>query len=478
MQATETLSEGLKREYKIVVPASELDQKVTARLKDAAKTMSLPGFRPGKVPVSLLKQRFGKSVMGEVLEETVNESSQKTMTDNELRPVMQPQIEIVSFDEGKDLEYTMAVELFPEFEPMDFASLSLERMVADIDEGEVDSALERLSEAYKESQPVKSKARKAKKDDVLVIDFTGRLDGEEFPGGKAEDYNLELGSGTFIPGFEDQLIGSKAGEEKDVNVTFPEDYGAENLAGKEVVFSVVVKEIRETAPAAIDDELAKKAGKETLDELKQAIRDEQGKEYGNYSRAKLKRTLLDALADGHSFEVPAGMLEAEAKAVAKSLQDEANAAEGVEPPAEGEEAPEPEVTDEHREIAERRVRLGLLLAEVGRLNNIEVTPDDVNKALMSEASRYPGQEKMVMDFYRQNPQMMEQIKAPIFEDKVCDYVIELAKVTDKPVSIEELMRDPDEEDAPKAEAKPAKKKAAPKKKAAKKEAATEEAPES
>ncbi|GAB6053679.1 trigger factor [Magnetospira thiophila] len=472
MQVTETLAEGLKREYKIVVPVAELDQKVNIRLKDAAKTISLPGFRPGKVPVSLLKQRFGKSVLGEVLEEAVNESSQQTVRDNDLRPVMQPKIEIVSFDEGKDLEYTMAVELFPEFEPVDFSTLSLERLVVEVDEADVDKSLERLAEAHKSSQPVTSKARKAKSGDILVIDFTGRLDGEEFPGGKAEDYNLELGSGTFIPGFEDQLIGAKADEDREVKVTFPAEYGAENLAGKDVVFEVKVKEIRESAPAAIDDELAKKAGIDSLEDLKQRIRDEQSKEFSTISRMRLKRTLLDKLAESHSFAVPEGMLEAEANAVAKSLADEARAEEDAEVPAEGEPEAEVEVTAEHRDIAERRVRLGLLLAEVGRRNHIEVTADDVTKALMSEASRYPGQEKMVMDFYRQNPQMMEQIKAPIFEDKVCDFVIELATVVDKPVSVEELLRDPDEDETPKAESKP-KKKAAPRKKKADEDGAEE-----
>ncbi len=451
MQVTETLAEGLKREFRVVVPAAELDTKVTDRLKDVARTATLPGFRPGKVPVALLRKRYGKAVMGEVLEEAVNETSRRAIEERDLRPVMRPRIEIVSFDEGGDLEYTIALELFPDITPMDFSTLALERMVVEIDEAEVERALERLADAHKESRPIDDAAHEIADGDLAVLDFVGKLNGEEFPGSRAEDYSLEIGSDTFVAGFEAQLVGAKAGDAREVRVTFPDDYAAENLRGQEVVFEVEVKEIRTSAPAAIDDALAKKAGKETLDDLRQAVRDEYGREYAGLSRLRLKRSLLDALADGHDFEVPPGMLETEARSVAVALGEEDKTPDGEtdEPEDDGDESetPPPEVTDEHRDLAERRVRLGLLLADVGRRNNIEVTAEEVGRALSQEAAKYPGHENVVIEYYRKNEELLENIKAPLFEDKVCDFILELAQVTDRPVGVKELLAEEDDEDS-------------------------------
>lgn len=457
MQVTETKNEGLSREFTIVVPANEFEEQVSSRLNELSKTVQLPGFRKGKVPVSLLRKKYGPNIMGEALDKTVQETSAKVMSDNELRPALQPKIEIVSFDEGKDLQYTLAVDVMPVIELGDFSKISVERVNAETDEAEVDKTLERMADAYKTSTLV-AKARKAKAGDVLNIDFLGKVDGEAFPGGKAEGYDLELGSGSFIPGFEDQLIGQNVGAALDVKVKFPDEYGAENLAGKEAVFEVKINEMKESTPSAIDDELAKKAGMENLDALKAAIRDQHSQGFTQISKQKTKRVLLDALHDAYNFDLPAGLVEAEYESIQKAFEQAKEAGQEVE-----------EMTDEEREtdfrsIAVRRVKLGLLFAEIGRANNIQITQDDLQKAILQEAQNYPGQEQMVFKYYQEHPEAMQQLSGPVFEEKVTDFILELAKVTDKIVSIEELMADDDEP------AKPAKK-AAAKKPAAKKAAA-------
>lgn len=456
MQVTETKNEGLSREFTIVVAANEFEEQVSSRLNELSKTVQLPGFRKGKVPVSLLRKKFGPNIMGEALDKTVQETSAKVMSDNELRPALQPKIEIVSFDEGKDLEYTLAVDVMPVIELGDFSKISVVRVNAETDEAEVVKTLERMADGYKSSTPV-AKARKAKAGDVLNIDFLGKVDGEAFPGGKAEGYDLELGSGSFIPGFEDQLIGQNVGVTLDVKVKFPDEYGAENLAGKDAVFEVKINEMKESTPSAIDDELAKKAGMENLDALKAAIRDQHSQGFTQISKQKTKRALLDALHDAYSFDLPAGLVEAEYESIQKAFEQAKEAGQEVE-----------EMTDEEREadfrsIAVRRVKLGLLFAEVGRTNTIQITQDDLQKAILQEAQNYPGQEQMVFKYYQEHPEAMQQLSGPVFEEKVTDFILELANVTDKIVSIDELLADDDEP------AKPAKK-AAAKKPAAKKAA--------
>ena len=470
MQVTETKSEGLLYEFNITVPADEIETVVTNRLNELKKTAKIPGFRPGKVPVQMLRKQYGPSIMGEVLERTVGETSKKAMDERELRPVVQPKIEIVKFEDGADLEYTMAIEVMPTVEPMDFSKINLERMVVKADEEEITNALDRLANAHKTSEPV-TKARKSKEGDFLVIDFVGKVDGEEFAGGKAEDYSLELGSGSFIPGFEDQLTGAKVGDHVEVNVKFPEEYGAEELAGKDAIFDVDVKELREGSPAVIDDELAKKAGIDDLETLKANIREEHEREFNEMARQRMKRTLLDELEDNHEFEVPASLVENEFEGIWAQFEQHRKQAEeeGVKEDV-NEGKTDDELKEDYQAIAVRRVRLGLLLAEIGRMNNIDLNQEDLSRAMMQEAQRYPGQEQMVMDYFRNNPEAMHQLRAPILEDKVVDFIFELAKVSEKNVSIEELLKEPEEAPKKKKAAKKAPgKKKSPAKKAARKD---------
>jgi len=468
MQVTETSNEGLKREFKVLVPADEIEEQIAGRLKELARTIKLPGFRPGKVPVDLLRKKFGSSVMGEVLEKAVNESSQKTMTERNLRPAMQPEIKVIGFEDGKDLEYTMALEILPEIAPVDFAKIKLERMVVDIDASQVDEALQRLAEAHKSSEPV-TDDRKTKNGDILVIDFVGRLDGEEFPGGKADGYSLELGSGSFIPGFEEQLVGAKTGDQVAVNVSFPDEYGAEELAGKEAAFTVDVKEVRAPVTAAIDDELARKVGMESLDALKKTIEEDRKKEFMTISRLRLKRELLDALAVTVDFEVPESMLNQEFEAIWTQFEEQKKNDPDNMDPADLNRS-EDEIKEEYRGIAERRIRLGLLLSEVGSTNNIQVAQDDLNRAVLDEARRHPGQEKEVLEYFRNDADALKSLSGPVYEDKVVDFIIEMSNITDKTVTIDELMEEPEVKSAAKPEKK-AKPKAAKKKPAAKKAAA-------
>lgn len=466
MQVSETKSEGLSREFTVSLPASEIEDKISLRLKEIAQTAQLPGFRPGKVPVSMLRKRYGPSVMGEILEKAVGDSSQQALAEKDVRPAMQPEIEVTSFDEGKDLEYVIKVECLPEIKPIDFSKISLERLVPTPDDKEVQSALENIAASNKTSAAI-AKKRKSKSGDVLIIDFVGSVDGEEFPGGKAEGYELELGSNSFIPGFEDQLVDVNAEEDVEVNVNFPDEYGAAELAGKAAVFKVVVKEIREATPAEIDDELAKKLGLESLDALKETITEEQGRELKNMSRMRTKRQLLDELTESCDFEIPQKLAEAEFESIWTQYEEQKKSGEADDS---DEELSEDEQRSDFKEIAERRVSLGLLLSEIGRLNNIQVSQDDVTRAIMEQAKQYQGQEQAVMDFYKNNSEAMQQITAPLYEEKVVDFIIELAKVTEKTVTVDELMKvlEADSKEAEEKEnaKKPKKKKAAAKEKAA------------
>lgn len=446
MQVTEVSSEGLKRDFKVVIGAKEIGDKVEARLRELSSKVKIPGFRPGKAPLKLLKQRYGPSVMGEVLERAVTDSSAQALNERGLRPAVQPKIEIVSFDDGKDLEYSMAIELLPEIEPMDFSTIELERLKIAVPEEDVASALDRLASSRKESKPLE-KPRKAQSGDILVMDFAGTVHGEALPGMAAEDHHLELGSNSFIEGFEDQLIGVDAGESREVKVTFPEAYGNEKLAGQPAVFQCTIKEIHEPVAVELDDEMAKSMGAENLEDLRSKVKERLGADYDGLSRMRMKREILDKLADAHDFGVPGSMVDLEFDAIWKQV--EADREKGnVDPDDEGKE--DEEVKEEYRVIAERRVRLGLLLSEVGRLNQIDVAQEEVNQALFQEAQRYPGQEQQVLEFYKSNPEALAQLRAPLFEDKVIDFIIDLAKVSEREVSPEEL-REEEEKDAAAAE---------------------------
>ncbi len=463
MQVTETNSDGLKRDFKVVIEAKEINEKVENRLRELSARVKIPGFRPGKAPIKLLKQRYGPSVLGEVLERAVTDSSAQALNERGLRPAVQPKIEIDSFEDGADLEYSMAIELLPEIQPIDFATLSLERVKIQVPDEEVTSALERLAASRKETKPLET-PRPAQSGDVLVMDFKGTVHGEALPGMAGEDHHLELGSNTFIGGFEEQLIGAEVGENRTVNVTFPEGYGNEKLSGQPAVFECTVKEIRESVPAELNDELAKAMGAESLDDLRDKVKERLAQDYDGLARMRMKREILDQLSEAHEFEVPESMVDLEFDAIWQQVEQDREQGR-VDPDDEGKD--DEAVKAEYREIAERRVRLGLLLSEVGRLNQIEVNQDEVNKALFMEAQRHPGQEQQVVEYYRAHPEAQAQLRAPLFEDKVIDFIVDMAKVSEREVTVDQL-REEEEKEAAAAADKP--KKAAKKKKPAKKAA--------
>ena len=457
MQVTETSNEGLKREYTVVIPKEDIDGRMSERLAEVGTTVNVPGFRPGKVPLAILKKRFGDAVRGEILEKTIQDSIQNTMDEKDLRPAMEPKVDLVTFEDGTDLEYKLTVEVIPDIEPIDFGTIELERLIADVPDDDVQTSMERLAEQQKTY--AEEEGRAAEEGDQLLMNFLGRIDGETFDGGAAEGMELVLGSGQFIPGFEEQLVGTKAGDKKMVNVDFPSDYGAENLAGKAAEFEVDVSEVRAPAKVEIDEEFAKSMGAEDLTALQSMVRDQIGSEYTQISRGRLKRELLDKLSDTADFEVPPGMLEDEFQNIWKQLE-EAKEQDRLDEDDKGKS--DEELEERYRGIAARRIRLGLLLSEIGRVNNLTVSQDDLNRAMAEQAQRFPGQEAQVMQFYQENPQAMQELQAPIFEEKIVDYILELAKVTERTVSIEELLADPDGEGAgePKAKTKKAKKKKA------------------
>ena len=462
MQVTETKNEGLSREYSIVIPAADIEDRVLSKLAEIGQQVTIPGFRKGKVPTKLLRQRYGQSVLGDVIQDAVVESSSQAITDQSLTPATQPKIDVTKFEDAEDLEYTMAVEVMPEITAVDFKTLKLQRLTCDISDEEIEKSMANIASEMVRSEPIK-RARKARKDDIVVINFVGSIDGEEFEGGKAEDFQLTLGSERFIPGFEDQLIGAKSEEHVTVNVSFPEDYAAENLKGKDAVFEVDIKEIRERVETPIDDELAKSLGLESLDQLKDGTRQQLEQNYTMFSRNRLKRVLLDQLDESHDFEIPPGMVETEIESIWEQFE-QARSEERLDD--EEKDKSEEELRKEYRKIASRRVRLGLLLAEVGRTNNIEVSAEEVNQAMLQEVRKFPGQERQVMEYFQQNQQAMAGLRAPIFEDKVIDFILEIAEVTDRSVTPEELMADPEEEAPKEAKKKaPKKKKPAAKKKA-------------
>ena len=420
----------------MVLSAKELDDKVMEKLKEAQPDVELKGFRKGKVPLALLKKNFGQRVMGEAMQETVDGAMSKHFEEKGERPAAEPDVKMTNqeWKEGDDVEIEMTYEALPEIPEVDLKSIKLERLVAKADDKAVEEALGNLAESAQDFKDRK-KGSKAKDGDQVVMDFAGKVDGELFDGGSAEDYPLVLGSNSFIPGFEEQLVGVKADEEKAVTVSFPDDYQAEHLAGKEAVFDCTIKAVKAPAPAEINDELAQKFGAEDLDGLKSQIRERLEEEYAGASRAILKRKLLDELDKKVSFELPPSMVEIESKQIAHQLWHDEN------PDVQGHDHPEIEPTDEHKTLAERRVRLGLLLAELGQKAEVEVTDAEMTQAVMTQARQYPGQEREFFEFVQNNPQMRQQLRAPIFEDKVVDYVVELAKVTEKEITKAKLEKE-------------------------------------
>ncbi len=433
MQVTETLNEGLKREYKLVLSAKELDDKVTEKLKEAQPEVELKGFRKGKVPLPLLKKQFGQRVLGEAMQESVDEAMKAHFDEKGVRPAAEPNVKMANDDwkEGDDVEIDLSYEALPDIPEVDLSQLKLERLVVKPEETAVDEALGSLAENAQDFEDREDGAA-AEDGDQVVIDFVGRIDGEAFEGGSAEDYPLTLGAGSFIPGFEEQLVGVTPGDEKAVTVNFPEDYQAAHLAGKEAIFDCTVKAVKRPVPAEIDDALAQKYGSEDLEALKTQIRERLEQEYAGAARAILKRRVLDQLDEMVSFDLPPSMVETEAKQIAHQIWHDEN------PDVQGHDHPQIEPTDEQIKLAERRVRLGLLLAELGQKAEVEVTDAEMTQAVMSQARQYPGQEREFFEFVQKNPQMRQQLRAPIFEDKVIDYAVELAEVSETEVTKEEL----------------------------------------
>ncbi|MEM1128943.1 MAG: trigger factor [Pseudomonadota bacterium] len=433
MQVTETLNEGLKRAYQITVSAAELDEKVVAKLKEAQPEIEMKGFRKGKVPLALLRRQFGPRVLGEVMQEAVDGAMEKHFEESGDRPAAQPEVKMTNeaWKEGDDVEVALNYEALPEIPEVDLSGISLEKLVVTAEETDIDEALANLAESAQDFD-AKPEGEAAAEGDQVVFDFLGKIDGEAFDGGAAEDYPLVLGSNSFIPGFEEQLEGVKAGEERAVTVSFPEDYQAEHLAGKEAVFDCTVKEVKAPKAAAIDDELAKKFGADDLAALKTQIGERLEAEYAGAARQVMKRKLLDSLDTLVSFDLPPTLVDIEAKQIAHQLWHEEN------PDVEGHDHPEIETTDEHKSLAERRVRLGLLLAELGRKSEIEVSDSEMSQAVAAQARQFPGREREYFEFVQKNVQMQQQLRAPIFEDKVVDYIFELAQVEEKPITKDDL----------------------------------------
>jgi trigger factor len=433
MQVTETLKDGLKRGYTITVTADELDAKVNEKLAEAQPDVEMKGFRKGKVPFALLKRQFGQRLLGDAMQESVDAAMREHFESSGDRPAGEPSVKMENEDwkEGDDLTVSMSYEALPEIPEVDLSGIKLERLVVKADDAAVDDALQNLAKSAQNFED-KSKKAKAADGDQVVIDFVGKVDGEAFEGGAAEDYPLVLGSGSFIPGFEEQLVGAKAGDEKVVTVSFPEEYGAKHLAGKEATFDCTVKAVKAPKPAEIDDDLAKQYGADDLEALKSQIRERLEAEYAQAARAVVKRRLLDQLDEMVSFELPPSLTEAEAKQIAHQLWHDDN------PDVQGHDHPEIEPTEEHRKLAERRVRLGLLLADIGQKAEVEVTDQEMTQAVMAQARQYPGQERQFFEFIQKNPQMQQQLRAPIFEDKVVDHVLGQVEVTEKEVSKDDL----------------------------------------
>lgn len=446
MQVVEKSNEGLSRVIAVTIPAAELNQKLDAKLKEVAPQMKLKGFRPGKVPTSHVKKTFGRDLMGEIVNTALNESSQKALDEAKVRPAAPAEMKLTSdmdkvLTGGEDLAYEMSLEVMPDFTPVDVKTLKLKRPTYEATDADLDEALNELAGQAKSYEDKKGKTVKAAEGDEVTIDFLGKLDGEPFEGGAAEDAQLVIGSNRFIPGFEEQLKGAKVGEEKVLNVTFPEDYQAKHLAGKAVTFDVKVKAIKAEAPAVVDEDFAKRIGLESLDKLKELLRDNLNQQYKGAARFKLKRALLDELDKAHDFPLPPKMVDAEFDGIWSQVQADKDAGRL---PEEDAKKSEKKLKEEYRKIAERRVRLGLVLAEIGRANNVQVTDQELNNAIMNEARNYPGQERQVLDFYRQNPNAAAQMRAPIYEEKVCDLIFDTAKVTDTKITKEELLKEDDD----------------------------------
>ena len=436
MQVTETLNDGLKRGYSIVITATEINETVEEKLREAQPEFEMKGFRKGKVPLPLLKKQFGKRLMGEAMQESIDGAMTKHFEESGDRPAMQPEVQMSNGEEwkpGDDVNIQMTYDALPDIPELDLKSIKLEKLVAKVEKSAVNEALTNLAESSKDFEE-RGKTAKAKNGDQVVLDFVGRVDGEVFEGGSAEDYPIVLGSNSFIPGFEEQLLGTKFGQELEVAVKFPEEYGNSDLANKSAVFNCKIKAVKKPVPSKINDALAEKFGAENLDGLKEQITERLEAEYAGAARSLMKRKLLDTLDDMVDFNLPPSLVEAEGKQIANQLWQEEN------PDVKDHDPEKIDVTEEHTELASRRVRLGLLLADLGQKANVVVSEQEINQAMMQQARQYPGQEREFFELMQKNEQMQQQMRAPIFEDKVVDYVLELAEVSDKQTNKDELQK--------------------------------------
>jgi len=449
MQVNATLVEGLRREFEVVVPISELSDRLVARLNEIQGQVQIKGFRPGKVPVNHLRRLYGKSTMAEIVQAVINEVARDTLSERGERAALSPDFKLPE-DEGAaerilngeaDLTYTMSYEILPAIEVADVSSIAVERPVVEVTDAEVDEEVTRLAESARTFSP---KDGKSENGDQMTISYLGKVDGEAFPGGTDDNATVRLGTSQFIPGFAEQLEGLAAGDEKTITVTFPDDYGARHLAGKEATFDISVKAIAAPDPVTFDDELAKRIGLESLDQLKDAIRQQIQTRYGMQTRQKVKRQLLDQLDTLHTFELPPKMVEQEFDNIWRQIVGEMGQQGRT---FEDEDTTEEAAREDYHKIAERRVRLGLVLSEIGEKNKVEVTEPEVQRALQAQLRQFPGREKQLIDYYRSNPDALASLRAPIFEEKVVDYLLELVKVTDKPVTAEELMKEDEDEAA-------------------------------
>lgn len=435
MQVTELKNEGLKREFEVTLKAKDINKRVEERLAKVAKTIKVAGFRPGKVPLSLVKKKHGKEILGEVLEHAVADSSHKVLTERDLNPAMQPKIEISSFDpekENSDLVYSLSFEIYPNVPDVDLAKIAVEKSVIEVTEKEVNDGLERLKSMQKDFQPLK-KARATKTGDSVVIDFVGKTDGKPFEGGAANDFQLELGSGQFIPGFEEQLVGSKKDDKVVVKVKFPDQYGSADLAGKDAEFDVTIKDILAAVEPELNDEFAAKVGMENLDKLKDAIKEQIAHDFEYIARTKLKKDIFDALDAGYKFDVPESMVSMEFE----SIKESSKSAEEVQ---KADEKELQKFNDEFKVLAERRVRLGVILADIGKKNAIKVNEDELRKSVFEQARNYPGQEHKVIEFYQKNRDALDKLRGPLLEEKVVDFVLSKVKCSEKKVTTEDLLK--------------------------------------
>ena len=447
MQVTETVNDGLRREFRVVVPAEELDGRLVERLSSLKDEVRIKGFRPGKVPVSHLRRMFGRSTMAEIVQSVLSEVARDTLASRGEKAAAPPDYKLPedpSATEGilsgkADLDYTMTYEVLPRIDLADFKTISVERLVVEVADAEVDDQLRQLAE---NARAFATKSGAAETGDRLTISYVGTIDGNEFEGGRDDNVSMTIGSGQFVPGFDEQLVGLSSGDEKTIKVTFPEDYSAANLAGKEATFAVTVKAVASAEPVAIDDQLAERLGLQSLDSLRDTVRQQIGQQYTYAARQKLKRQLLDRLDETHTLELPPRMVEQEFETIWRQVTSGLSSSGKT---FDDEGTTEEAARADYRNIAARRVRLGLVMSEIGERNKIQVTEEEVQRALAAQMRQFPGQEQALVDYYRNNPEGLAALRAPIFEEKVVDFLLELVKVTDKTVSREELLRE-DEDD--------------------------------